>query len=209
MPSGTLTRKIARQPSPAIRTPPSDGPSAVPIADIVPSSPMALPVLAFGTVSPTNAMVSAIMTAAPRPCAARAAISSQSVGATPHRTEATVNRSDAGQQQPPAADDVTEPSDADDQGGDGEEIGEDDPLHFLEGGVERLRQRRQADIGDAGAERGQQHGERKAGERPANRRCPFRTSSDGLISFCNDWLQHELRFLDDSRNGAVRDVALV
>ena len=53
---------------------------------------MALPVLAFGTVSPTKAMVSAIMTAAPRPCAARAAISSQSVGATPHRTEATVNR---------------------------------------------------------------------------------------------------------------------
>ena len=48
MPSGTLTRKIARQPRPAIRTPPSDGPSAVPIADIVPSSPMALPVLSFG-----------------------------------------------------------------------------------------------------------------------------------------------------------------
>ena len=65
---------------------------------------------------------------------------------------------DSGQQQPSAAGDVTEPSDADDQGGDGEEIGEDDPLDFLEGGVERLRQRRQANIGDAGAERGQQHG---------------------------------------------------
>ena len=50
---------------------------------------MALPVFSFGTVSPTNAMVSAIMIAAPRPCAARAAISSQSVGATPHRTEAS------------------------------------------------------------------------------------------------------------------------
>ena len=92
MPSGTLTRKIARQPSPAISRPPSDGPSAVPIADIVPSSPMALPVLAFGTVSPTKAMVRAIMMAAPRPCTARAAISSQSAGAAPHRAEATVNR---------------------------------------------------------------------------------------------------------------------
>ena len=92
MPSGTLTRKIARQPSPAIRMPPSDGPSAVPTADIVPSSPIALPVLAFGTISPTNAMLSAIMMAAPRPCTARAAISSHSVGATPHRTEASVNR---------------------------------------------------------------------------------------------------------------------
>ena len=34
----------------------------------------------------------AIMMAAPSPCAARAAIRSQSVGATPHRTEAAVNR---------------------------------------------------------------------------------------------------------------------
>ena len=135
---------------------------------------MALPVFAFGTVSPTKAMVSAIMMAAPRPCAARAAISSQSVGATPHSDRGHREQEDSGQQQPPAADDVAEPSDADDQRGDGEEIGEHDPLDVLEGGVERLRQRRQADIGDAGAERGQQHGERKAGERPANRRCPFR-----------------------------------
>jgi hypothetical protein len=87
-----LTRKIVRQPRPAIRTPPSEGPRAVPIADIAPSSPMALPVLAFGTVSPTKAMVRAIMTAAPIPCAARVAISSQSVGATPQRADATVNR---------------------------------------------------------------------------------------------------------------------
>ncbi len=91
-PSGTLTRNIARQPNPEISAPPSDGPSAVPIADIVPSSPIAPPVLSFGTVSPTNAMVRAIMTAAPSPCAALAPISSQSVGATPHSTEATVNR---------------------------------------------------------------------------------------------------------------------
>ena len=53
---------------------------------------MALPVLAFGTVSPTKAMVRAIMMAAPRPCTARAAISSQSVGAAPQMSEATVNR---------------------------------------------------------------------------------------------------------------------
>ena len=92
MPSGTLTRKIARHPSPAIRRPPSEGPSAVPVADIVPSSPMARPVSAFGTVSPTSATVRAIRMAAPRPCAARAATSSQSVGARPHRAEASVNR---------------------------------------------------------------------------------------------------------------------
>ena len=130
---------------------------------------MALPVRSFGTVSPTKAMASAIMTAAPRPCAARAAISSQSVGATPHSDRGRGEQDDAGQQQPPAADDVAEPPDADDQRGDGEQIGEDDPLDLLEGGVERLRQGRQGDVGDAGAERGQQHRERQAGERPARR----------------------------------------
>lgn len=83
MPNGTLIRKMAGQPSPAIRTPPSDGPSAVPIADMVPSSPMGLPVFSLEMVSLTNAMVRAIMMAAPSPCAARAAISSQRVGAKP------------------------------------------------------------------------------------------------------------------------------
>jgi hypothetical protein len=87
-----MARKRARQPAAAISMPPSEGPSAVPMADIVPSRPMALPVLALGTVSPTKAIVRTIMMAAPRPCAARAATSSHSVGAAPHQTEATVNR---------------------------------------------------------------------------------------------------------------------
>ena len=54
-------------PTPAlINTTPSVGPSAVPTADIVPSKPMALQVLALGIISPTKAMVRASMTAAPR-----------------------------------------------------------------------------------------------------------------------------------------------
>jgi hypothetical protein len=50
---------------------------------------------------------------------------------------------DSGEEQPSAPGDVAESSDADDQGGDGEEIGEDDPLDFREGGAEGLCQRRQ------------------------------------------------------------------
>ena len=68
---------------------PRMGPRAVPTADMVPSTPMALTVCDFGTASPTNAMVSAmlsaIMTAAPSPCATRAAMSSPRVYAMPHR----------------------------------------------------------------------------------------------------------------------------
>ena len=47
---------------------------------------------------------------------------------------------DPDQQQPSAAGEVAEPPDADDQGRDGEQIGEDDPLDFLERGTERLGQ---------------------------------------------------------------------
>ena len=79
----------------------------------------------------------AIMTAAPRPCTARAAISSQSVGAMPAQDRGHGEQEEAGQQQPAAADDVAQPPDADDQGGDGEQIGEHDPLDLLERGVER------------------------------------------------------------------------
>jgi hypothetical protein len=90
---------------------------------------MALPVFAFGTVSPTNA------------------IESDAAEEGGGREE-----QGTGQQQPPAADEISEPSDADDHGGDGQEIGEHDPLDLLEGGAERLRQRRQRDVGDACAE---------------------------------------------------------
>ena len=56
IPGGAMTRNMARHPGPAISSPPSDGPSAVPMADMVASMPMALPVLAFATDSPTSAM---------------------------------------------------------------------------------------------------------------------------------------------------------
>ncbi len=71
--------------------PPSEGPSAVPVADIVPSSPIAVPARARGATSPARAIVIASITAAPSPCAARAAISPSMLGAAPHATDATVN----------------------------------------------------------------------------------------------------------------------
>src|SRR3546814_8766507 len=46
-----------------------------------------------------------------------------------------------------------------------------------------------SDIGDAGAERGQQHGQRKAGERPPDRCCPARASGWRLVPSGNGWLQ--------------------
>jgi hypothetical protein len=71
----------------------------------------------------------------------------------------------ARQQQPAATEKVAEAADAGDQHGAGQKIGEHHPLDLLEGGGKHIRQRRQGDIGDAGAERGQKDAEREAGER--------------------------------------------
>jgi len=74
---------------------------------------------------------------------------------------------DPEQQQPATAKDVAEPPDADDERGDGDEVGEDDPLHLLEGGPERRGEGGQADVGDARVERRHEHRKRQAGERPS------------------------------------------
>ena len=86
-----------------------------------------------------------------------------------------MNRKIPAEEQTAAADDVAEPSDADDQGGDGEQIRENDPLDGLERGAEGLRQGRQAGVGDAGVERRHQHRE---GESP---RVPSVGTSFGFI----------------------------
>lgn len=74
---------------------------------------------------------------------------------------------DSGAQQPATAEQVAEPSGADDQGGDGEEVGQHDPLNRLERSGELLRQGRQSDVGNTRPERSEQHGERQGGEGPA------------------------------------------
>ena len=145
------------------------------------------------------------MTAAPRPCAARAAISSDSVGATPHEQRGRREQDDPGQQQPPAADDVAEPPDADDQRGDGQQVGEHDPLDVLERGGERLGQCRQGDVGDAGAERRQQHGERQAGQRPATDGPVRARCSVDPVLMASTWM----RLAGDSRQWSRRQDRVV
>ena len=64
---------------------------------------------------------------------------------------------DPSQHQPAPANDVAQPADTDYQGRDYKQIRTYNPLDFLESGVERLGQRPQAHVGDAGTQRGQQH----------------------------------------------------
>ena len=88
---GTLTRNSARQPKPAISSPPNDGPAAVPRPDIAPSRPSAPPSRAGDTVSQTSAIASTSMIAPPMPCNVRAAIRNQKLDAAPAPIEAKPN----------------------------------------------------------------------------------------------------------------------
>ncbi|KWV86399.1 hypothetical protein PFLmoz3_03832 [Pseudomonas fluorescens] len=66
-----------------------------------------------------------------------------------------------GQQQAPAPQTVAQAPGADNHGGDGQQVGEHHPLHGLKRCPEGVRQAGQADIRDAGAQGGQQHGQRQ------------------------------------------------
>ncbi len=91
MPTGTLTKKIHSQPRLSTSTPPRIGPTSVARPATPPHRPMAAPRLSGGKVRVMTAMVCGVISAAPRPCTARAAISISMVPDSPHHSEARVN----------------------------------------------------------------------------------------------------------------------
>jgi hypothetical protein len=91
-PTGTLIRKMLRQPNASISTPPTRGPAATEIAPAatqatVARSRSARAVNRCGT----RARVAGSSAAAPAPCTARAAMSQPMPGALAHAAEAAVN----------------------------------------------------------------------------------------------------------------------
>ena len=89
---GTLTQKIACQPTPSTSTPPRIGPSASARPDIEPKTPMALARAAgSGNVVATIAIATGLSIVPPTACSARAAISHSMLGARPHSSEPSPN----------------------------------------------------------------------------------------------------------------------
>ena len=90
-PTGTLTKKIHSQPRYFVSTPPASTPTAAPEPPIAPQIPSAL--LRSAPSSKVVMMIESAageMIAAPRPCTARAAISTPSDQARPQRSDAIV-----------------------------------------------------------------------------------------------------------------------
>ena len=90
--SGRLMKKISRQDTASISHPPRNGPIAV----ATPPSPDHAPMAAIRSSSANEACRMArlpgVSSAPPTPCRARAAISTSTVGATPHSSDAAANQ---------------------------------------------------------------------------------------------------------------------
>ena len=90
MPKGRLTKKAQRQPPSSTSTPPIGGPRPAATAAEAPHRPMAWARLSEGKAAMTSAREAGTSIAAPIACTTRAATSSSTEGAAPHRTEASV-----------------------------------------------------------------------------------------------------------------------
>ncbi|GHG38044.1 hypothetical protein GCM10018980_10410 [Streptomyces capoamus] len=90
-PSGTFSQKIQCQETCSVRLPPMSGPEATASPLTAPQMPYTVPRLAAGTAAVSRVSVSGIITAAPTPWTARAAIREPMPGARAAAAEAAVN----------------------------------------------------------------------------------------------------------------------
>ena len=81
-------RKIQRQLSSSINTPPASGPVSEAIPAAAPHRPIAAPRCAGGNICVISAIVCGVSSAAPSPCTTRAMISMLNDGANPHASDA-------------------------------------------------------------------------------------------------------------------------
>src|SRR5215469_2639588 len=90
--TGRLIAKISRQDTAWTSHPPRNGPIAVATPDRPDQAPIALPRSAGANDASMMARLPGVISAAPIPCTARAAISTGESGATPQISDATANQ---------------------------------------------------------------------------------------------------------------------
>ena len=90
-PMGTLIQKIHCQANPWTTAPPTSGPLATASPVIALKIPIAAPRRSGGKAALSSASPSGTSSAEPAPCAARAAISQPTLGASAHPADAAVN----------------------------------------------------------------------------------------------------------------------
>ena len=137
-------------------TPPTSGPIATAPPIVAPQTPNAVAAVACpGTPGAISASEVANIAAPPTPCRPRARFSSVGSPAIPQRNEAKVKIAKPIGEDAPAPEPVAERAGGEQEGGEGQRVGVDDPLQAREAGVEVALDVGQGDVDDRDVE--QQH----------------------------------------------------
>ena len=183
MAMGTLTRKIRCQLASTSR-PPMGGPAAAPTAPIEAQAPITRARRSGATMGSSRPSDVGVTAAAPTACRTRAATRASTVGATAQSSEPRANTQEAAGEHAAAADEVAELAGGDQQGGEDDRVGVEDPgqagdARAIEVGPDRWERDvddEQVEHGeeDAGGDdgEGQAEGPRVGGGRGGHRKLP-------------------------------------
>ena len=176
--SGTLIQKMPRQPTVSTSQPPTSGPIAVVTPGRPDHTPIALPRSSAANDAEMIARLPGVSSAARRPAARGRRPAPRSSARAAHSTDATANHDDA-RDEDRGAQPVAQRAADEDQRGERERVGVDDPLRPGDTGVEVAVDRRQGEPDDRAVEERHARAEDHRGEQPAalRRREPDRASA--------------------------------
>jgi hypothetical protein len=164
-----LTRKIASQPNASVSDPPSRTPKAAPLAPTAAQAASArFRSRPSGKIAVIRERAAGESRAAPTPCGARAARSISCEPASPGGERGGAEKSEAGEEEAPPAEQVGSAPAEQEQPAEGERVGGHHPLQVGEGEAEVGLDRRQRHVHDRNVEH--DHELRRAEERKRERR---------------------------------------
>ena len=145
--TGAIAKKMLLQENRSSSQPPTIGPSAIATPAVAPQSPIAeRPLPALGEHVRDQRQGGREDGAAPRPIKQRAAIRPLAEVAKPPARLAAPNDGQAGEQHSLSAEAVAEAARRQEQGGEDEVVGVDDPLQLAVRGMQLADERRQGDV---------------------------------------------------------------
>ena len=180
--TGTLIRKTEPHQKCSSSQPPVTGPMATPRPETPAQMPMAL-ARSAGSVKTLVRMdrVAGMISAPPMPMNARAPMSAPAEPLKAATTEPTPKIGQAGGQGAAAAELVAEGAGGEQEAGEDQDVGVDDPLLLAGGGVQVLDERGQGDVQDGGVEADDEQADAEHGERPPSAAVDRGASSVGSI----------------------------
>ncbi len=211
--SGTLMKKIHRQENVSTSHPPSTGPTPAAIAVNPDQVPIACPRRSREKLALMSARLPGTRSAAPIPCTPRATTSWVMCGASPHQIDATAKSATPDGEDAPPAQTVPQRSAGEDQRGEHEGVGFDDPLRLGDARAEFALQHREHDVDHGAVDEGDARAEDRRRQHPASG-CRSAAPHLGLrqhdrfVAGLADGVDHRLPALQAARGESAAAVGL-